>query len=111
MQFAKEFGTTCKAVFLEVMTDPRVRELFVREQLMHREEHGMDPKEPCCLLKMLEEDYNMPFDKSKLDNNDYKLGSTPHTKAVADGVFKHMLVEFGIKCGACGGSHEFKVVR
>lgn len=118
MYFAKELTTACKTIFMEHMAaaeDIRVRQLFVREQMMHRDAHGMDPSQSCCIFKLLEEDYHMPYDKCKGNGGDVKHGSSKgvgsQSKGLIGGMVGHMIVEFGIKCRACGGYHEFKVVR
>ncbi|KAF1956145.1 hypothetical protein CC80DRAFT_504735 [Byssothecium circinans] len=38
---------------------PVVAELFQRQQHLHRKRHKMDDSEPCCIFRILEEDYIM----------------------------------------------------
>ncbi|KAL1607849.1 hypothetical protein SLS60_002787 [Paraconiothyrium brasiliense] len=116
MEFAKEFCNALKEAFLDgikakMAEDVRIRDIFVHQQAVHRQAHGMAPHHPCCILKMLEEDYEMPFDKSKLDNNNYTISDPPRVKANTDNVMKHEVKEFSIKCGVCGGFHLLRVVR
>ncbi|KAJ4353392.1 uncharacterized protein N0V89_005121 [Didymosphaeria variabile] len=110
--FALEFCNLLKDTFIEGikakgLVDVRIREIFRHEQIMHRAAHGKAEGSPCCILKMLEEDYDMAFDKGKLDNNNY----TVEPRLKPSPVFKHQIVDFGIKCEICSGEHEFKVVR
>lgn len=112
-EYAREFSIAVSTAFttdLAAATDVRPGELFVRQQMLHRGKHDLAASADCCLFKILEEDYKMPYDKSKLDDNTYKYVAA-QSQAVADGVFKHQVAEFSIKCGTCECYHEFKVVR
>jgi hypothetical protein len=113
-EFANAFSLAVTSAFSEgvaAVPDPRLSQIFVRQQAIHRGTNDIPPEKVCCLFKILEEDFEMPYDKSKLDGHSYKY-LAPQSKAEADTVFKHMLCQFSIKCSTCGGkSHEFKVVR
>ncbi|KAK7193580.1 hypothetical protein DPSP01_000132 [Paraphaeosphaeria sporulosa] len=111
--FAAAFSTAVRGAFasqIEALTDIRPGELFIRQQMLHKGKHDIGENVECCLFKISEEDYRMPFDKSTLDNNAYKYVKA-QTKEVADEVFKHMVAEFSIKCSTCRMYHDFKVVR
>ncbi|KAL5430032.1 hypothetical protein PMIN07_010405 [Paraphaeosphaeria minitans] len=113
ISFTAAFSIAVKNCFtsaLEALTDVRPRELFARQQMLHKGKHNIGEDLDCCLFKILEDDYRMPFDKSKLDNNAYKY-VIAQKKEVADDVFTHMISEFSISCGTCGVDHEFKIVH
>jgi hypothetical protein len=112
-EFATAFSLAVTSAFREGVAaapDPRLSQIFVRQQAIHRAANGIPVEKMCCLFKILQEDFEMPYDKSKLDGCAYKY-LAPQAKADADEVFKHMLCEFSITCGTCGESHDFKVVR
>ena len=93
--------------------DHRVRQMFDRQQLLYLCEHQMNVAAPVCLFHLMEQNYEFPFDKSKLDANSVPFGTKQiiPTKAEAAKVFKHELANFSIKCSVCGKYHAFKVVR
>ncbi|KAF2447615.1 hypothetical protein P171DRAFT_441555 [Karstenula rhodostoma CBS 690.94] len=100
-EYAKEFSVAVKDAFSDALAnaaDVRPGELFVRQQMLHRGKHDIAESADCCIFKIFEEDYKMPYDRAKLDNNAYKYVQA-QSKAVADGVFKHQVAEFSIKCG------------
>lgn len=66
----------------------QVSDTFTREQRLHRDRHGMPEDEPCCLFRLMEEDYECP---------DYKC--------------KKEIAGFMFKCTTCGGKHEVRVFR
>lgn len=62
------------------------------------------------MFRLLEEDYRMPVDKGKLDDNGYKFVRA-QSREVAGRVRKFEVGGFGVRCAGCGGWHEVRVVR
>lgn len=71
----------------------RVDQLFTRQKALHRVENGKAVADPVCLFKVMEGNYEFPFDKSKHDS------------------VKHKVCEFAVSCSICNNVHNFKVVR
>jgi len=74
--------------YMEVEGHDMVREMFVREKRVLRARHGLPSTDPCCIFRMLEEDYTAPATVGKTE-----------------------ISSFAIDCNICSVKHEIKVIR